>query len=51
MTITKGYGIMNHTFQRISSLYVAVDQVGERKLGVLVSMETWKSYCLCSWTT
>ena len=37
MTLTKGYGIMNHTFKD----YLPYDNVviGERKLGVLVSME------------
>ena len=41
MTLTKGYGIMNHTFKEympISNL-----NVGERKLGVLVSSETGKA--------
>ena len=37
MTLTKGYGIMNHTFKEYMP-YENV-QVGERKLGVLVSME------------
>ena len=37
MTMTKGYGIMNHTFKE----YLPYENViiGERKLGVLVSME------------
>ena len=37
MTLTKGYGIMNHTFKE----YLPYENVviGERKLGVLVSME------------
>ena len=37
MTLTKGYGIMNHTFKE----YLPYEniEVGERKLGVLVSME------------
>ena len=37
MTLTKGYGIMNHSFKE----YLPVESVdiGERKLGVLVSME------------
>ncbi|MBQ3307496.1 MAG: translational GTPase TypA [Bacilli bacterium] len=37
MTLTKGYGIMNHSFKE----YMPVESVdiGERKLGVLVSME------------
>ena len=41
MTMTKGYGIINHTF----SEYKKVEdfQVGERKLGVLVSMENGKA--------
>ncbi len=41
MTLTKGYGIMNHTFKE----YLPFDNVvvGERKLGVLVSMENGQS--------
>ena len=41
MTLTKGYGIINHSF----SEYLPVENlsVGERKLGVLVSMENGKS--------
>ena len=41
MTMTKGYGIMNHTFKE----YLPVESVdiGERKLGVLVSMENGQS--------
>ncbi len=37
MTLTKGYGILNHTFKE----YAPIENVntGERKLGVLVSME------------
>ena len=41
MTITKGYGIMNHTFKEYRP--VVHNQVGERKLGVLVSMENGKA--------
>jgi len=41
MTITKGYGIMNHTFKEYRSL--VDNSVGERKLGVLVSMENGKA--------
>lgn len=41
MTLTKGYGIMNHTFKEY--LPVASVNVGERKLGVLVSSETGKA--------
>lgn len=41
MTITKGYGIINHTFKEYR-LYENVD-IGERKLGVLVSMENGKT--------
>ena len=37
MTLTKGYGIMNHSFKEFSP-YDNVE-IGERKLGVLVSME------------
>lgn len=41
MTLTKGYGIINHSF----SEYLPVENlsVGERKLGVLVSMENGKA--------
>ena len=41
MTMTKGYGIMNHTFKN----YLPVESIniGERKLGVLVSMENGKA--------
>ncbi len=41
MTLTKGYGIMNHTFKE----YMPISDlnVGERKLGVLVSSETGKA--------
>ncbi len=41
MTITKGYGIINHTFKEYRP-YENVD-IGERKLGVLVSMENGKT--------
>ncbi|MBQ8472448.1 MAG: translational GTPase TypA [Bacilli bacterium] len=41
MTITKGYGIMNHTFKDYRPLVNT--NVGERKLGVLVSMENGKA--------
>ena len=48
MTMTKGYGILNHTF----SEYRPIENIsiGERKLGVLVSMENGKStaYALAS---
>ena len=41
MTMTKGYGILNHTFKE----YLPSENinVGERKLGVLVSMENGKA--------
>jgi len=41
MTMTKGYGILNHTFKE----YLPLEDitVGERKLGVLVSMENGKA--------
>ena len=41
MTLTKGYGIMNHTFKE----YLPYENVviGERKLGALVSMENGNS--------
>ena len=41
MTLTKGYGILNHTFKEYRKM--AGSSVGERKLGVLVSMENGKS--------
>ncbi len=41
MTITKGYGIMNHTFKEYREM--VKNEVGERKLGVLVSMENGKA--------
>lgn len=41
MTLTKGYGILNHTFKEYRKM--ASQSVGERKLGVLVSMENGKS--------
>ena len=41
MTMTKGYGIINHTFREYAP--VNGGSVGERKLGVLVSMENGKA--------
>ncbi|MFI3260220.1 MAG: translational GTPase TypA [bacterium] len=41
MTLTKGYGIMNHTFSDYKP--VASGVLAERKLGVLVSMENGKA--------
>ena len=41
MTMTKGYGILNHTFKEYLPKTAA--DVGERKLGVLVSMENGKA--------
>ncbi len=41
MTLTKGYGIINHTFKEYRP-YQEI-QIGERKLGVLVSTENGKS--------
>ena len=41
MTLTKGYGVLNHTFKEY--LPKADADVGERKLGVLVSMENGQS--------
>lgn len=38
MTMTKGYGIINHTFSSYEP-YESVD-IGERKLGVLVSVDS-----------
>ena len=41
MTLTKGYGIMNHTFKEYMPYETGV--IGERKLGVLVSTEAGKA--------
>ena len=41
MTLTKGYGIMNHTFKEYRPC--ADINIGERKLGVLVSSEQGKA--------
>ncbi len=41
MTLTKGYGIMNHSFKEFLPYENVV--IGERKLGVLVSMENGNS--------
>jgi len=41
MTLTKGYGIINHTFKEYRP-YQDI-QIGERKVGVLVSTENGKS--------
>ncbi len=41
MTLTKGYGIMNHAFLEYRKM--AGSMVGERKLGALVSMENGKA--------
>lgn len=41
MTMTKGYGILNHTFKEY--LPLETNEIGERKLGVLVSMENGKA--------
>ncbi len=41
MTLTKGYGIINHTFKKY--MKVADNVSSERKLGVLVSMENGKA--------
>ena len=41
MTMTKGFGILNHTFKEYMPKVSA--DVGERKLGVLVSMENGKA--------
>lgn len=41
MTMTKGYGMINHTFKEYRKM--AGNKVGERKLGVLVSMENGKA--------
>ena len=41
MTMTKGYGMLNHTYKEYIPL--AGGSVGERTLGVLVSMENGKS--------
>ena len=41
MTMTKGYGILNHTYKEYREK--ASNNVGERQLGVLVSMENGKA--------
>ncbi|WP_075981066.1 translational GTPase TypA [Bacillus massilinigeriensis] len=41
LTLTRGYGIINHTFDSYQPM--AVGQVGGRRQGVLVSMETGKT--------
>ena len=41
MTMTKGYGIINHSFKEYRKM--AGSSVGQRKLGVLVSMENGKA--------
>ena len=41
MTLTKGYGIINHTFKEYGPMISA--EVGKRKNGVLVSMENGKA--------
>lgn len=41
MTMTKGYGMLNHTYKEYRKM--AAHDVGERKLGVLVSMENGKA--------
>ena len=41
MTMTKGYGIINHTYKEYRKM--AGTGVGQRKLGVLVSMENGKA--------
>ncbi|MDD2203435.1 MAG: translational GTPase TypA [Bacilli bacterium] len=41
MTMTKGYGIINHTFKEYNPMHSL--NVGERKFGVLVSMENGKT--------
>lgn len=41
MTLTKGYGILNHAYKEYRPL--AGTMVGERKLGALVSMENGKA--------
>jgi len=41
MTMTKGYGMLNHTYLEYRKM--ASSKVGERKLGVLVSMENGKA--------
>jgi GTP-binding protein len=41
MTLTKGYGMLNHAYKEYRPM--ASSFVGERKLGVLVSMENGKA--------
>ena len=47
MTLTKGFGIMNHTFSDYKPVVASV--LSERKLGVLVSMENGKSTAYASY--
>ena len=47
INITKGYGMMNHTYKEYRPL--AGETVGERKLGVLVSMENGKALGYSLW--
>ncbi len=41
MTLTKGYGVMSHTFKEYREMETI--DIGERSLGVLVSIETGKT--------
>ncbi len=41
LILTKGYGIINHTFSEYGP--ITANNIGERKLGVLVSMENGKA--------
>ena len=41
LTLTRGYGILNHTFDSYQPMQAG--QVGGRRQGVLVSMETGKA--------
>jgi GTP-binding protein len=41
MTLTRGYGILNHTFDSYQPVFAG--QIGGRRNGVLVSLETGKS--------
>ena len=45
MTLTKGYGILSHSFKSYEPM--STSNIGERKAGVLVAMESGKADSLC----
>ena len=48
LTLTRGFGIMNHTFDSYQPMQKG--QVGGRRQGVLVSMETGKVHNMALWS-